>query len=102
MRIFIFLLLIISGCNSTNNVQTKNSLSDDTKNAIALCSSQYSDEQKEYLEADYNKYKANLALGSNNSSKGLVIDQNNMNSDDKLELFKSYIQCINSHEVKKK
>lgn len=102
MRIFIFLALLIIGCSNTNNTKNQNSLSDDTKNAIALCSSQYSDEQKKSFEASYKEYKGNLSMVENNSSKGLVIDQNNMDSVHKVEIFKAYIQCINSHEVKKK
>ncbi|MCR1815222.1 hypothetical protein [Aliarcobacter butzleri] len=98
---YLFVLLFLSSC-SNNLPSNQNGLSTDTKNAIALCSSNFSEEQRSFLEASYMVKEAEISMGKKNQSNGLQIDQTNMDSKDKVELMKLYIDCIESHTSKKK
>lgn len=99
--IYLLILLFLSSCSNPlpNN---QNNLTQDTKNAIALCSSNFSEEQKSFLEATYLRKQADISIGKINHSNGLKLDQTNMDSKDKVELMKLYINCIESHTLKKK
>ncbi|OLQ73149.1 hypothetical protein BIT28_25320 [Photobacterium proteolyticum] len=104
MKYFALLAVFMLGCtNQAANIEKSVSeLTPETKNAIAICSSQFSDEQKVFLEGQYLEEKARISAGTNSTSKGLVVDQSNMTGQEKLELIKMYHTCVNSHLQKKK
>ena len=103
MKYLIFLSVFILGC-SGQHVQksvVKSDITPETKNAIAICASQFSDDQIVYLEGEYLKEKARISGGTSSESKGIVVDQSGMTGQEKLELKKMYYDCIESHKQKK-
>ncbi|ELA9373153.1 hypothetical protein QUO16_004477 [Vibrio parahaemolyticus] len=96
--------LTLFGCSTSpnNNSNDNKVVSLDVADAMALCSSQYSSSQGASLEGWYLEHALKGKVAIEESVSGLVIDQSNLSSKDKVELAKLYYECVDSHAVKKK
>ncbi|WP_432454822.1 hypothetical protein ACRRS0_05040 [Agarivorans sp. QJM3NY_29] len=100
-KIYLLLVFTVLGC-STSTSKHDAKLTPETENAIALCSSHFSKEQSAFLEANYKEHMGSIGGKATTSSKGLVINQEGMDSADKVKLMEMYLKCIESHQEKKK
>jgi len=103
MKLVLLGVVFLSACSSHINEEQKSvSFPEETKVAMAKCSGQVSDSQKVFVEGSYLEHKAAIGAGKDSSIKGLVIDQEGMDSADKVKLMAFYHKCMESHEQKKK
>lgn len=103
MRLVLFTVILLSGCSSNINGEKESVvIPQETRIAMAKCSGQFSDSQQLFLEGTYLEYKGRIDAGKGASLKGLVIEQEGMDSADKVKLMEMYYKCIESHEQKKK
>lgn len=100
MKYLIVLSVFLLGCSGQSKQANaiKSDITAETKNTIAVCSSQFSDAQIVYLEGEYLSEKARIAGGTNTESKGMVLEQHGMNGQEKLALKQMYYECIESHK----
>ncbi|EGQ7859459.1 hypothetical protein INT50_01815 [Vibrio diabolicus] len=103
MKYLIFLSVFVLGCSGqyVQKSAVTSDITSETKNSIAICASQFSDDQMVYLEGEYLKEKARISGGASSESKGIVVDQSGMTGQEKLALKKMYYDCIESHKQKK-